>query len=181
MAEQKTILEREYIIPLRRGFLGKPYYKRSRKAVMIIKEFIAKHMKVPGRDLDNVKIDVYLNNEIWFRGKQSPPSKIKVRAIKEGDVVKVTLAEMPEAVKFAKSKVERRHLPAEKAKEKVAEPKSADTKEEKAEHAEKQAEVEKEKATEIEHIKEAKQDAKAQKHTTPVKETPFHRTSMDRH
>lgn len=179
MAEPtKQILEREYIIPIRKEVIKKPYYKRSRRAVIAIKEFIARHMKVPGRNLDNVRLDVYLNNEIWFRGKRNPPAKIKVKALKEGDIVKVTLAEIPEAVKFMKSKAERRHQPAEKAKEKPAEVKpdeSTRTEEQK------KNEAEKEKATEIQHEKEIKQDIKAEKHTTAVKETGFHRTSMDRH
>lgn len=176
--ESKVKLEREYVIPLRREFIKKPYYKRARRAAITIKQFIAKHMKVPERDLDKVKLDVYLNNEIWARGKSNPPAKIKVKAFKEGDIVTVTFAEIPEHVKFAKSKAERRHRPSEKAKEKPAEAKPEEgTKTEE----QKKDEAEKEKATEIQHTKDIKQEITAEKHTTPVKETGFNRTSMDRH
>lgn len=164
MAEESKIrIEREYIIPLRREFIKKPYYKRARRAAITIKEFIAKHMKVSERDTDKVKLDVYLNNEIWARGKSNPPAKIKVKAVKEGDVVNVTFAEMPEHVKFAKSKAERRHKPSEKSKEKPVEAKPEEgTKTEE----QKKDEAEKEKATEIQHTKEIKQEIKADKHTT---------------
>lgn len=168
MAEEtKTKLEREYIIPLRREFIKKPYYKRSRRAAITIKQFIAKHMKVAERDTDKVKLDVYLNNEIWARGKSNPPAKIKVRAVKEGDIVNVTFAEMPEYVKFVKSKAERRHKPSEKLKEKPVEAKPEEgTKTEE----QKKDEAEKEKATEIQHTKEIKQEIKAEKHTTKATE-----------
>ena len=39
-------LEREYIVPLKRGSLKVPRYKRAKKAVKTLKEFLAKHMKV---------------------------------------------------------------------------------------------------------------------------------------
>lgn len=180
MAEHHQKLERIYTIPLRKSFHGKPYYKRARKAAITVKEFIAKHMKVPGRDLDKVKLDVYLNNEIWARGKSNPPAKIKVKAFKDGDIVYVTFAEMPEFVKFAKSKAERKHQPLEKGKQKEAKTEAKPIETEKAEE-QKKDEVEKEKATEIQHEKDVKQEIKAEKHTISVKEPGFNRTSMDRH
>ena len=88
MAEAKS-LEREYIIPLRRVWLKAPEYERGRKAIKAIKEFIAKHMKVTDRNLKKVKLDIFLNNEIWFRGKANPPAKVKVKATKINDIVKV--------------------------------------------------------------------------------------------
>jgi large subunit ribosomal protein L31e len=176
--ESKITLEREYVIPLRREFIKKPYYKRARRAAITVKQFIAKHMKVPERDLDKVKLDVYLNNEIWARGKSNPPAKVKVKATKKGDIVYVTFAEIPQSVKFAKAKSEKRHSSSEKSKEKPAEAKPEEgTKTE----AQKKDEAEKEKSTEIQHTKEIKQEITAEKHTTPVKETGFNRTSMDRH
>ena len=105
MAETKTEkLEREYTIPLRNEWRKVASYRRTGRAVKEIKKFIARHMKVADRDLDKVKLDIYLNNEIGYRGKKKPPAKIKVRAIKEGGIVKVELAEMPEYVKFLKQK-----------------------------------------------------------------------------
>ena len=161
MAETKSNLEREYIIPLRREYMKVPRYERTGKAIKAIKKFIAKHMKVPERDIDKVKIDKYFNNEIWSRGRKSPPAKIRVKARKEGDIIKVDFVEIPEYVKFLKSKNEKFH-------------KKPDVKEAKKEipvpveqsPEGKKDEVEKEKATEIQNIKQAEQMAKAQKHTT---------------
>ena len=116
--ETKTEMVREYVIPLRNEWRKVANYRRAGRAIKTIKKFIARHMKVPDRDVDKVKIDIYLNQEVWFKGKKKPPAKIKVRAIKEGDVVKVVLLEMPISVKFAKIKHERMHrqLPKEEKK-----------------------------------------------------------------
>jgi len=46
-------------------------------------------MRVPDRDVSKVKLDIYLNQEIWFRGKKKPPAKIKVRVKKEGELYMV--------------------------------------------------------------------------------------------
>src|SRR3989344_5974094 len=101
MAETKTnTLEREYTIPLRKEWTKVPSYKRTAKAVKAIKEFIAKHMKVTNRDLDLVKIDSYLNNEVWYRVGGTPPSRVTVKATKIGEEVKVTFVTDPEHVKF---------------------------------------------------------------------------------
>src|SRR3989344_1137762 len=105
MAETKVI-EREYTIPLRRAWLKVPHYERTGKAIKIIKKFIAKHMKIPDRDVNKVKLDVFLNNQIWFRGRKSPPSKVKIKVRKENDIVKVDFVEVPEYVKFLKVKLE---------------------------------------------------------------------------
>ena len=39
--EPKVVLEREYNIPLRRKFLNTPKYKRSKKAIKTVREFIS--------------------------------------------------------------------------------------------------------------------------------------------
>jgi len=163
MVEQVKKLEREYIIPLRRHWLNVPKYERTGKAVKAIKKFIARHMKVNERDTDKVKLDVYFNNELWFKGRANPPSKVKVKAIKEGDIVKVEFYETPDYVKFLKAKHERRHKPAEKKETK--EEKEDKKKEEKTDEQKKE-EQEKERAVATEHAKEAKIDALAKKHTT---------------
>lgn len=73
-------LERTYIIPLRKEWLKAPKYKRAKKAMTAVKEFLAKHMKS-----DNVKIGTNLNMKLWERGIKSPPHKLKVSVIKEDD------------------------------------------------------------------------------------------------
>ncbi len=103
-SEKKIELERTYVVPLRKGFLKVPRYKRGKKAIKVLKEFLAKNMKVEDRDLNKVKIDIYLNNEIWFRGIKKPLHKVKVIAKKIDGVVYAQLAEIPEIVKYKMDK-----------------------------------------------------------------------------
>ena len=77
MAEEK-ILERTYNVPLRKEFLKVPKYKRAKKAVKALKQFLIKHMKS-----DNVKIGKYLNDEIWKHGIKNPPHHVKLNAVKD--------------------------------------------------------------------------------------------------
>ena len=175
MAKAKSeAIEREYVIPLRKAFLKVPRYKRTQKAVRAIKLYIAKHMKVPDRDTSKVKLDVYFNNQLWFRGKRHPPAKIKVKARKEGDNIIVDFAEVPQHIVFLKKKQEKFHKKQEKKKE---EPEKEAPKEEKTEEEQKE-EKEKAQSAAEQHAKEAKQDAKAQKHLTKVKEPVIHRLAL---
>ena len=114
-------LEREYVIPLRARCKKVPKYKRGNKAIKTIKEFLVRHMKIYNRDLKKIKIDKYLNEAVWFRGIKKPPIKIKVRAVKEKDFVRVELAEMHEKLKFKKLREEKRE---QKAKESVKDKKT---------------------------------------------------------
>lgn len=110
MAEKKekiNMIEREYVIPLREQVNKVPKYRRAKKAIRTIKEFLAKHMKVANRDLDKIKLDKYLNEIIWIRGIRRPPHKIKVKAIKEGDIVRVEAIDYPVRLKFKKQKEEK--------------------------------------------------------------------------
>ena len=188
MAEKKITqkIEREYVIPLRRHWVNVPQYKRARKAVLTIKRFVAKHMKVINRNLDNVKLDVYLNNEVWYRGKTNPPSKIKVKVIKEGDIVRVKFAETPQYVAFLKIKHSKLHKKAEEKKtdsksdvktEVKTETKTEQKPETKTEE-QKIDEKEKGKAVEQQNIKQADAQQKAQKHTSKVKEQKIHRMAL---
>ncbi len=176
MAETKTDkLEREYVIPLRRRWSIVPGYKRANKAIRTIKEFLVRHMKIRDRDLSKVRIDKYLNEAVWFRGIKRPPMRIKVKAVKEGEIVRVTLAEYPETLKFKKLREEKREKKAEEAgKKKKAEEKKEEVKEETmataTEQAEKKEEAKEKIAATIEAGKElAKAEGKKEKHTTKVK------------
>src|SRR4030042_1462355 len=100
-------IEREYIIPLRHRWKIVPRYQKTNKAVKAVKEFIARHMKIRDRDLDKVKLDKYLNETLWHRGIKNPPSKIKVRAVKEGDIVRVSAVDMPQNIRFRKLREEK--------------------------------------------------------------------------
>jgi large subunit ribosomal protein L31e len=173
-----NVLEREYIIPLRKEWTNTPRYKRSFKSVKAIKEFVARHMRVPDRDLNKVKLDVYLNNEVWFRGAKKPPAKIKVKVRKEGDTVFVELADVPDFVKFHKAKIERRHSKSEKKEEKKAKAEEKEEKTEEKSEEDKKGEEEKAKSEEAFNEKAAQQEAKAQKHLTSVKTPHAHRKAL---
>jgi large subunit ribosomal protein L31e len=83
--------ERIYTIPLRKKIKTVPRWRRSEKAVKIVREFLSKHMKA---EIDKVKLDPSINEKIWERGSQKPPGKIRVRAVKFDDgVVEAELVE----------------------------------------------------------------------------------------
>ena len=67
--------ERTYTIPLRREWLKSVKYKRAKKAVRAIKDFLTRHMKT---DVANVRLGTHLNIELWKHGIKNPPSRIKV-------------------------------------------------------------------------------------------------------
>ncbi|MFC1710719.1 50S ribosomal protein L31e [Nanoarchaeota archaeon] len=100
-------IEREYIIPVRKKVKVVPRYKRANKAIKTVKEFLARHMKVRDRDLNKIKLDKYLNQYIWMRGIRNPPMKIKVKAVKEGDIVRAELIDLPDKFKFEKLREEK--------------------------------------------------------------------------
>ncbi|MDV0447243.1 hypothetical protein MsAg5_11220 [Methanosarcinaceae archaeon Ag5] len=80
MAED-IVKEQIYTIPLR-DVKAVPKWKRANKAMSIIREYLERHMKV---ESDKIKIDKSINERIWERGNQKPPSFIRVRAAKYAD------------------------------------------------------------------------------------------------
>jgi len=85
-----AVLERVYTIPLRKAKAA-PRYKRAKKAAKLVREFIARHMKT---NEDLVWIDPRLNEFIWQRGAEKPPTRIRVFARKLDDgTVEVKLYE----------------------------------------------------------------------------------------
>jgi large subunit ribosomal protein L31e len=90
-AESKIVLEREYNIPLRRKFSSSPKYKRAKKAVKTVIEFMSKHMKSK-----DIKIGPYLNQNLWKDGIKNPPHHVMVIARKDDQgVVHVELKSAP--------------------------------------------------------------------------------------
>ncbi|RJQ16940.1 50S ribosomal protein L31e [Candidatus Woesearchaeota archaeon] len=82
------MLERSYTVPLRRGFVKVPKYKRAQKAMATLREFMAKHMKS-----DDIKIGPELNKKVWDNGMRNPPHHVKVTAKKDDEgIVRVELA-----------------------------------------------------------------------------------------
>lgn len=165
MAKTKsTANEREYIINLRREIMKVPRYRRTPKAIKAIKQFIAKHMRVPDRDLNKVKLSKYLNQEMWFRGIQNPLTKIKVKVRKEGENIIVDLADIPEKIKFQMQRDAKSKQTAEKIKsEKKSEKPEEKTAEEKVE------ETEKEESGKEAELKSSDLQAKEQKHIQKMK------------
>ena len=111
-------VEREYIIPLRKKGRAVPRYKKTPKAIKTIKEFLVRHMKIKDRDLSKIKIDKYLNEQMWFRGIKKPPAKIKVKAVNEGEIVRVELVDYSDKLKFKKLREEKREQTAKEGVEK---------------------------------------------------------------
>lgn len=74
----KIILERTYNIPLRKEFQKAPRWKRTKKAVTALRQFLQKHMKSA-----NVKLGKELNYELWKHGIKNPPHHVKVSATKD--------------------------------------------------------------------------------------------------
>jgi large subunit ribosomal protein L31e len=87
MMAEKTD-EQIYVIPLR-GTKRVPRWKRSTIAIKDIRKYLARHMKS-----SDVKLDRSINERVWDRGAENPPSRIRVRAMKFDDgQVQAELAE----------------------------------------------------------------------------------------
>jgi len=149
-----------YVIPLREKCRVVPRYKKTNKAIKSVKEFLARHMKVRDRDLNKVRLDSYLNEFLWARGIKNPPHKVKVRAIKEGDLVRVELVDFPKKLANKKAQAEKldkaakdvvKKKKAEEKKEEKPEEKKEEEKEKKAAVVEAGAEMEKAAAKQMKH------------------------------
>ena len=71
-------IERIYTIRLRKESRKVPRYKRAKKAISAVRQFLIRHMKV-----QEVKILKELNQKILERGRKNPPHKVHVKAIKQ--------------------------------------------------------------------------------------------------
>ncbi|MCI4337098.1 MAG: 60S ribosomal protein L31 [Thermoplasmata archaeon] len=84
-------LEREFVVPLRASMHQPSRRRRSGHALLTVRRFISRHMKGAEED---VWIDPRLNEFIWRRGIQHPPSKVRVKAIRfEDGLIEVDLME----------------------------------------------------------------------------------------
>lgn len=78
-----AIIERVYIVPLRKGFRETEEYRKTKKAVATLKAFLKRHMKQ--EDDKKIRIGKNLNKELWKHGIKNPPAKVKIVVIKEDD------------------------------------------------------------------------------------------------
>ena len=111
MSEQ----ERIYTVPLKEAWNAQRY-RRSERAMMVLKAFAKRHMKA-----ETISVDTSVNEVIWARGIKSPPHKIRVKMTKDDEgKVTITMAEV-EAEAEAKEKPKAKTKAKAKAK---AEPKA---------------------------------------------------------
>ncbi len=109
--------EKIFTVPLRKGWLKVPKYRRGKKAIGVLKSFLLKNLK------KDVKIGKHLNSEVWMRGNRKPPARVKVRIEEEKDSVVAELINAPREIKEEKKKGK-----FEKLKEKVVGKKKEDIK-----------------------------------------------------
>ncbi|MDD5086135.1 MAG: 50S ribosomal protein L31e [Candidatus Nanoarchaeia archaeon] len=123
--KSKIVIEREYVIPLRKEFQKTPKYKRAKKTISAVKEFLIKHMKS-----DNVKLGKYLNLKVWENGIKNPPHKVKVKVEKYDDgLVKAELVGAPvEKPEKEKKNAKKTEKPEEKKEDKDKTAKKEDKK-----------------------------------------------------
>jgi large subunit ribosomal protein L31e len=161
MAKEKKpekILERIYTIPLRPEWLKAPRYKRAKKAIRAIREFLVRHMKIYDRDLSKIKIDSWLNKAVWVRGIKNVPHKIVVKATKDSDgFVRVEFINLPK--KFRQEDKELRRKIEKARKKEIEKAKKEKAKQEEKKALEKKVE-EKETKTEEELINEKEEKEK---------------------
>jgi large subunit ribosomal protein L31e len=197
MVETKSNnFEREYVIPLRNKCKPVPRYKKTPKAVKTVKEFLVRHMKIRDRDLNKIKIDRFLNEQLWQRGIKKPLHKVKVKVVKEGGIVRVYSAKLPAKINFKKLREEKREkegkaaFEAKKEEQKTMMEKAKDQmksqKEEKQDKDndgvnDKKEEKEKEKSVEEITKKEEKKEVKKEKYITKSKSPKEQKNSQKKY
>lgn len=131
-------IERTYNVPLRKRTELAPEYKRAKKAVNVLKDFIAKHMKC-----EDVRVGSYLNEFIWKDGIKNFPHHVEVKAVKdtvkldnkEVTFVTVELLNLPTKAKKVEEKQKILKEIAEKKKRKVHKEEEKETEKEMEEKA----------------------------------------------
>ncbi len=91
-------VERIFTVPLR---MTKqiPKSKRAPRAIKEIKDYVRQHLADKSMSKDDlpekdVWIDYKLNEHLWSRGIENPPSKVRVKAIRfEDGLIEVSLPE----------------------------------------------------------------------------------------
>jgi large subunit ribosomal protein L31e len=73
MVRVKIGEKRKYIIPLRKEWLKVPRWRRSKRAIDALQNYVQKHTKV-----NNVRISTWLNEAVWKHGGKNPPAKVEV-------------------------------------------------------------------------------------------------------
>ncbi|MBI2145960.1 50S ribosomal protein L31e [Candidatus Woesearchaeota archaeon] len=77
-AKETFTLERTYTVPLRKESQKAPRWKRTRKTVRALREFLQKHMKA-----EHIKLSKEINEKLWEHGLRNPPHHLKVTVKKD--------------------------------------------------------------------------------------------------
>jgi len=77
--------EKIYNIPLRKA-LRKRKVGRTPYALRLIRRYLETHTKK-----EDIRLGTHLNEHLWERGTKKPPSRVRVRVIIDGNVVKAEL------------------------------------------------------------------------------------------
>ena len=77
--QSETVVSRIYVVPLRRAW-NSPKYRRTNRAIGLIREFAERHMKS-----SKIKISTELNELMWVDGIRSPPRRVTVKMEKDED------------------------------------------------------------------------------------------------
>ncbi len=113
-------LERVYTIPIAKDWLKVPVYKRAKKSIIGVRNFLTRHMKS-----EDIRLGKALNEAIWVHGMKNPPRKVKVNVTKDDKgVVRAELfgtALEQKAEAKAEQKTEAKETKQEKAEAKKAE------------------------------------------------------------
>jgi len=104
--------EKIFTINLRKLTLNERKWQKSKKSVAMVKRFLKRHMKT-----DEIKLDKSITEEIWKRGCDKPPAKIRIKAYEteegeKGEKKKIVRAELlgviHEEVKEKKEEIEKK-------------------------------------------------------------------------
>jgi large subunit ribosomal protein L31e len=115
MVRLKEGESRVYNVPLRQRSLTSPKWRRTKKAVTVLRDFLKKHTKS-----DDIKLSKFVNEEVWSRGGKNPPAKISVKVTKEKDnVIKVDLTKHSAREQRQIKKLEAQQKTAEEEKKSV--------------------------------------------------------------
>jgi large subunit ribosomal protein L31e len=79
LSDTEFEIDREYTVPLSRAWIA-PRYRRTPRAVNILKEFAQRHLKS-----SEIKIESSLNEQLWEKGITQPPRRVTVRMTKDED------------------------------------------------------------------------------------------------
>ncbi len=80
--ENKEIVEeRIYTIPLTKAW-SSPKRTRTPRAMRVLKDFIRKHMKS-----EDLLISTEVNEFLWSKGIEGSPRKIRIKAVRDADIV----------------------------------------------------------------------------------------------